>query len=79
MQLLGNILTAITGDSDCYVIDRTLDDRGVLLRVHIDQPHAGRVIGRGGETAVALRQVLKALAAQHDARYNLLISVRESR
>ena len=54
-------------------VQRTEDDRGVLLELSVAPDDLGRVIGRRGATAQSLRNILRALGAKNDARYNLKI------
>ncbi len=54
-------------------VKRTEDDRGVLLELSVAPDDLGRVIGRRGATAQSLRNILRALGAKNDARYNLKI------
>jgi len=53
--------------------DRTVDDRGVLITLHINQEDMGYIIGRQGQTARALRILLKTVGAKDNARVNLKI------
>ena len=46
---------------DVNVTERSTN-RGDLLEIHVHPDDLGRVIGRGGRTAKALRTVVKALA-----------------
>ena len=60
----------------CYngkVIDRQIDEKGVLLSLTVDPEDVGRVIGKRGVTAQALRVLLRALGTKQDARFNLKI------
>lgn len=54
--------------------DRHTDDKGVLLTLHLNTNDLGRVIGKGGVTAGAIRQLLRALGSRYDARYSLKIA-----
>lgn len=53
--------------------ERTVDDRGVLITLHINQEDMGYIIGRQGQTARALRILLKTVGAKENARVNLKI------
>jgi uncharacterized protein len=44
------------------------DDGALVLELHVADDDAGKVIGRGGRTAAALRTVMKACAARHGTR-----------
>lgn len=54
-------------------IENTKDDRGTLLSVTVDPVDMGRLLGKKGNTAMALRHLLHALGARHDERYALRI------
>ncbi|NQU83463.1 MAG: KH domain-containing protein [Parcubacteria group bacterium] len=53
--------------------ERTVDERGVLISLHLNQADMGYVIGRSGQTARALRTLLRIVGAKNDARVNLKI------
>lgn len=54
-------------------VERTIDEKGVLLELTVDPEDIGRVIGKRGSTAQSLRALLRALGTKNDARYNLKI------
>ncbi|MDO4872355.1 MAG: KH domain-containing protein [bacterium] len=54
-------------------VERTIDEKGVLLTLTVDSEDLGRIIGRRGATAQSLRALLRALGVKNDARYNLKI------
>ncbi len=53
--------------------DRTVDEMGVLISLHLAPEDMGQVIGRQGQTAKALRTLLRVVGAKHKARVNLKI------
>ena len=44
------------------------DDGTIVLELSVADEDTGKVIGRGGRTAAALRNVMKACAVKHDRR-----------
>lgn len=76
LGFLSFIIANITGSDECFELTKSVDERGVLLRLRVDKAHLGRVIGKEGSTAKALRNLLGALGMEHNARYNLLIDER---
>ena len=64
---------AIVDNPDAVVVTRTVDDRGVLLELSVDPDDMGKIIGKAGATAKALRTLLRVLGAKSDARFNLKI------
>lgn len=59
---LEHIVTGIVDAEDEVRITRTSSSRGDVLEVHVAADDRGRVIGRGGRTAKALRTLVSALA-----------------
>jgi predicted RNA-binding protein YlqC (UPF0109 family) len=55
-------------------ITRTVDEMGVLLVLDLNQEDMGKVIGRSGNTAKAIRTLLRVVGMKHNARVNLKIN-----
>ena len=72
-EFLEYIVKAIVSTPDAVKSDREVDEMGVLLTLHIDPSDMGYVIGRQGQTARAIRTLLKIVGAKHNARVNLKI------
>lgn len=72
-QFIEYIVKALVGNPDGVRVERTIDEKGVLLELYVDQEDLGRVIGRNGATAKSIRILLRALGVKNDARYNLKI------
>ncbi len=72
-QFIEYIVKALVGNPDAVKVERTIDEKGVLLELHVDPTDLGRVIGRNGATAKSIRTLLRALGTKNDARYNLKI------
>lgn len=72
-QFIEFIVKSLVGNPDAVSIERTIDEKGVLLELTVDQEDLGRVIGKRGATAQSLRTLLRALGTKNDARYNLKI------
>ena len=73
-QLIEYVAKTLVDKPDAVRVERVVDDRGVLLTLHVDDEDLGRVIGKGGATAQSLRLILKALGSKNDERYNLRIA-----
>src|SRR3990167_4413914 len=65
------IVKAIVGHPDDVRTERIVDERGVLITLHINPEDMGYVIGRQGQTARALRTLLKIVAAKNNSRVKL--------
>jgi predicted RNA-binding protein YlqC (UPF0109 family) len=53
--------------------ERVVDEMGVLITLHINSEDMGQVIGRMGQTAKAIRTLLRVVGAKRKARVNLKI------
>lgn len=72
-QFVEYIVKSLVGKPDDVVVDRIIDEKGVLLTLTVNPEDLGRVIGRRGSTAQSLRTLLRALGTKNSARYNLKI------
>ena len=72
-QFIEYIVKSLVGYPDDVVVDRRIDEKGVLLTLTVNPEDLGRVIGKRGVTAQSLRTLLRALGTKNDARYNLKI------
>lgn len=72
-QFVEYIVKSLVGNPDDVVVERTIDEKGVLLTLTVNPDDLGRVIGKRGVTAQSLRTLLRALGTKNDARYNLKI------
>lgn len=72
-QFIEYIVQSLVGHPDDVVVERLIDEKGVLLTLTVHPDDLGRVIGKRGVTAQSLRTLLRALGTKHDARYNLKI------
>ena len=59
-ELLGDLTRAIVDEPDAVTVtpERNTEDGSVVLELRVDEGDYGKVIGRGGRTAKALRQVM---------------------
>jgi len=67
------VVRAIVGHPDDVRTDRTIDERGVLITLHVNPEDMGYVIGRQGQTARSIRTLLKIVGAKNNARVNLKV------
>lgn len=72
-QFIEYIVKSLVSNPDAVIIERRIDEKGVLLELTVDPEDLGRVIGKRGATAQSLRTLLRALGTKNDARYNLKI------
>ena len=72
-QFVEQVVRALVNHPDDVRTERTVDEMGVLITLHINQEDMGYVIGRRGQTARALRTLLRIVGAKNNARVNLKI------
>lgn len=72
-QFVEYVVKELVDNPDQVKVNRSEDDRGVLLELTVAPEDLGRVIGRHGATAQSLRNILRALGVKNGARYNLKI------
>ena len=72
-QFIEYIVKSVVGNPDDVIVERIIDEKGVLLTLTVNPEDLGRVIGKRGVTAQSLRTLLRALGTKNDARYNLKI------
>jgi predicted RNA-binding protein YlqC (UPF0109 family) len=72
-QFLETIVKQIVSHPEDVNVERTVDEMGVLLTLKINPADMGYVIGRKGQTAQAIRTLLKIVGAKNNSRVNLKI------
>lgn len=73
-QFLENLVKSLVDHPDAVHINRTVDEMGVLLTLDVHADDMGKIIGRSGNTAKAIRTLLRVVGMKHDARVNLKIN-----
>jgi uncharacterized protein len=68
------VVKALVENPNDVKVDRKVDEMGVLITLDINPEDMGKVIGRQGNTAKALRTLLRVVGMKHNARVNLKIS-----
>lgn len=71
-EALEHIVKAIVDHDDDVVVRRKELRRGEVLEVRVHPDDLGRVIGRSGRTASALRTVITALAGGGNIRVDIV-------
>lgn len=72
-QFLEFVITSLVDHPEEVKINRTVDELGVLLTLSVNKDDMGKVIGRSGATAKAIRTILRVVGMKNDARVNLKI------
>src|SRR4051812_41501333 len=72
-QFVEYIVKALVDHPEDVKTERVVDEMGVLITLHLNPEDMGQVIGRMGQTAKAIRTLLRVVGAKHKARVNLKI------
>ena len=72
-QFLEYVVKSLVDHPEEVKITRVVDEMGVLLTLSVNKDDMGKVIGRSGATAKAIRTVLRVVGMKNDARVNLKI------
>lgn len=67
-------IKALVDNQDAVIITRSVDEMGVLLTLTVAPEDMGKIIGKDGNIAKALRTLLRVVGMKHNARVNLKIN-----
>jgi len=72
-EFLEFLVKSIVDHPEEVVVDRKVDEMGVLLTLKVNAQDMGQVVGRQGSTAKAIRSLLRIVGVKNNARVNLKI------
>jgi uncharacterized protein len=72
-QFVEYIVSAIVDHPESVSTERSVDELGTLISLHVNAEDMGTIIGKEGRTAKALRTLLRVYGAKNNARVNLKI------
>ena len=73
-QFLEMVVKALVDNPNDVKINRTVDEMGVLMTLSVNPADMGKIIGRSGNTAKAIRTLLRVVGMKNNARVNLKIN-----
>lgn len=73
-EFLEYVVKAIVDHPDDVVVQREVDELGVLLTLSVHPDDMSQVIGKMGRTAGSIRTLLRIVGMKHEARVNLKIN-----
>ncbi len=68
------VVKSLVDHPESVKINRTVDEMGVLLTLDVHPEDMGKVIGRAGNTAKAIRTLLRVVGMKNNARVNLKVN-----
>ena len=72
-EFLEYVVKALVDTPSAVKVSRQVDEMGVLITLKIDPADMGKIIGRSGNTAKAIRTLLRIVGLKNHARVNLKI------
>ena len=73
-QFLDYVVKGLVDHPESVKITRIVDEMGVLLSLDVHPDDMGKIIGRSGNTAKAMRILLRVVGMKNNARVNLKIN-----
>jgi len=73
-SFLEYVVKALVDNPNDVKIDRKVDEMGVLITMTVNPADMGKIIGRQGNTAKAIRTLLRVIGMKNNARVNLKIN-----
>jgi len=68
------VVKGLVDNPNAVKVVRTVDEMGVLLTLDVDASDMGKIIGRSGNTAKAIRTLLRVVGMKNNSRVNLKIN-----
>lgn len=68
------VIKALVDKPEDVKVDRRVDEMGVLMTLSVNPEDMGKIIGRQGNTAKAIRTLLRVIGMKNNARVNLKIN-----
>lgn len=72
-DFLEMVVKALVENPNDVAVERNIDERGVLLTLKVNSADMGKIIGKQGQTAKALRTLLRIVGNMNNSRVNLKI------
>lgn len=67
------VVKQIVEQPEEVVVERVVDEMGVLLTLKVAKDDMGKIIGKSGQTAKAIRILLRIIGSKNNSRVNLKI------
>ncbi len=74
VAFLEYVVKALVDNPNDVKIERTVDEMGVLVKLTVGSADMGKIIGRQGNTAKAIRTLLRVIGMKNNSRVNLKIN-----
>ncbi len=68
------VVKTLVDHPEAVKVERAVDEMGVLITLDVHPEDMGKIIGRSGNTAKAIRTLLRVVGMKNNARVNLKIN-----
>lgn len=72
-DFLETIVKELVDKPEDVVVERNIDERGVLLTLKVNPEEMGKIIGKQGQTARSLRTLLRIIGNKNNSYVNLKV------
>lgn len=72
-EFLEYLIKALVDNPEDVTVDRKVDEMGVLLSLKVNSEDMGQIVGRQGQTARSIRNLVRIVGLKNHARVNLKI------
>ena len=72
-DFIEHVVKLIVENPDAVIVTRDVDEMGVLITLQVAKEDMGKIIGKGGQTAKAIRVLLRIIGSKNNARVNLKV------
>lgn len=79
VEFLDFVIKSLVDYPDDVKLQRNVDEMGVLITLDLNPADMGKIIGRSGNTAKAIRTLLRVVGMKNNSRVNLKINEPEGR
>jgi uncharacterized protein len=73
-EFLETVVRSLVDNPEAVKVGRQVDEMGVLITLDVHPDDMGKIIGRQGNTAKAIRTLLRVVGMKNNARVNLKIN-----
>lgn len=77
-KIVETIAKALVDYPDKVIVSEVNDEQGVVVKLRVDESDMGRVIGKQGRSAKAIRTLVKAVAMKNGKKVLVDIDVNEN-
>ena len=72
---LTNVLKGLVTDPNSLSVEKIVDDLGTKFTVRVGESDRGRIIGKKGQMAEAIRTILRAVGFLNDIRASMVVDI----